>query len=130
MIRAPRAESYHDLSVRLEPVLVELEREKEDLLIIGHSSVIRCLLAYLIGLPASEIARGKDYQLSHKDETNYDDVGYDRVVVQWWRLDVRVIRSLRLGYIEVRPSNLGINSSPESPSAIQPHDTHVHLRRV
>ncbi|KAF8137338.1 bifunctional 6-phosphofructo-2-kinase fructose-2,6-bisphosphate 2-phosphatase [Boletus edulis] len=53
--RAPRAESYHDLSVRLEPVLVELEREKEDLLIIGHSSVIRCLLAYLIGLPASEI---------------------------------------------------------------------------
>jgi len=53
--RAPRAESYHDLSVRLEPVLIELEREKEDLLIIGHSSVIRCLLAYLIGLPASEI---------------------------------------------------------------------------
>ncbi|PFH48678.1 hypothetical protein AMATHDRAFT_42092 [Amanita thiersii Skay4041] len=53
--RAPRAESYHDLSVRLEPILIELEREKEDLLIIGHASVIRCLLAYLIGLPASEI---------------------------------------------------------------------------
>ncbi|KAF8966618.1 6-phosphofructo-2-kinase-domain-containing protein [Flammula alnicola] len=53
--RAPRAESYHDLSVRLEPVLIELEREQEDLLIIGHASVIRCLLAYLIGLPASEI---------------------------------------------------------------------------
>jgi 6-phosphofructo-2-kinase/fructose-2,6-biphosphatase 4 len=41
--------------VRLEPVLIELEREREDLLIIGHASVIRCLLAYLIGLPASEI---------------------------------------------------------------------------
>ncbi|KZP27038.1 bifunctional 6-phosphofructo-2-kinase/fructose-2,6-bisphosphate 2-phosphatase [Athelia psychrophila] len=53
--RAPRAESYHDLSVRLEPILIELEREQEDLLIIGHSSVIRCILAYLIGLPASEI---------------------------------------------------------------------------
>ncbi|TDL22837.1 bifunctional 6-phosphofructo-2-kinase/fructose-2,6-bisphosphate 2-phosphatase [Rickenella mellea] len=53
--RAPRAESYHDLCVRLEPVLVELEREQEDLLIIGHASVIRCLLAYLVGLPASEI---------------------------------------------------------------------------
>ncbi|KAJ2913981.1 hypothetical protein MD484_g6434, partial [Candolleomyces efflorescens] len=53
--RAPRAESYHDLSVRLEPILVELEREQEDLLIVGHASVIRCLLAYLIGLPASEI---------------------------------------------------------------------------
>ncbi|EIM89310.1 bifunctional 6-phosphofructo-2-kinase/fructose-2,6-bisphosphate 2-phosphatase [Stereum hirsutum FP-91666 SS1] len=53
--RAPRAESYHDLSVRLEPTLIELEREQEDLLIIGHASVIRCLMAYLIGLPASEI---------------------------------------------------------------------------
>jgi len=53
--RAPRAESYHDLCVRLEPILVELEREKEDLLIIGHASVIRCILAYLIGLPVSEI---------------------------------------------------------------------------
>jgi len=53
--RAPRAESYHDLCVRLEPILVELEREQEDLLIIGHASVIRCLLSYLIGLPASEI---------------------------------------------------------------------------
>ncbi|RPD55999.1 bifunctional 6-phosphofructo-2-kinase/fructose-2,6-bisphosphate 2-phosphatase [Lentinus tigrinus ALCF2SS1-6] len=53
--RAPRAESYHDLCVRLEPTLIELEREKEDLLIIGHASVIRCILAYLIGLPASEI---------------------------------------------------------------------------
>ncbi|GJE85217.1 bifunctional 6-phosphofructo-2-kinase/fructose-2,6-bisphosphate 2-phosphatase [Phanerochaete sordida] len=53
--RAPRAESYHDLCVRLEPTLIELEREKEDLLIVGHASVIRCILAYLIGLPASEI---------------------------------------------------------------------------
>lgn len=41
--------------MRLEPILIELEREQEDLLIIGHSSVIRCILAYLIGLPASEI---------------------------------------------------------------------------
>ncbi|PCH35197.1 bifunctional 6-phosphofructo-2-kinase/fructose-2,6-bisphosphate 2-phosphatase [Wolfiporia cocos MD-104 SS10] len=53
--RAPRAESYHDLCVRLEPTLIELERQQEDLLIIGHASVIRCILAYLIGLPASEI---------------------------------------------------------------------------
>jgi len=53
--RAPRAESYHDLSVRLEPTIVELERESDDLLIIGHASVIRCLLAYLIGLPAAEV---------------------------------------------------------------------------
>ncbi|KZT50960.1 bifunctional 6-phosphofructo-2-kinase/fructose-2,6-bisphosphate 2-phosphatase [Calocera cornea HHB12733] len=53
--RAPRAESYHDLSVRLEPVLVELEQCQDDLLIVTHSSVIRCLLGYLIGLPPHEV---------------------------------------------------------------------------
>jgi len=42
-------------TVRLDPILIELEKEQEDLLIIGHASVIRCMLAYLIGLPASEI---------------------------------------------------------------------------
>ncbi|CAD6572793.1 MAG: hypothetical protein TREMPRED_000631 [Tremellales sp. Tagirdzhanova-0007] len=53
--RAPRAESYHDLSVRLEPCIFELERVRDDLLIIGHASVIRCLLAYLVGLPPNEV---------------------------------------------------------------------------
>jgi len=46
---------FQTFTVRLEPILIELEREQEDLLIIGHASVIRCLLSYLIGLPASEI---------------------------------------------------------------------------
>jgi 6-phosphofructo-2-kinase/fructose-2,6-biphosphatase 4 len=36
--RFPRAESYHDLSVRLEPAIFELERDRSDLLIIGESS--------------------------------------------------------------------------------------------
>jgi len=55
--RYPRAESYHDLSVRLEPVILELEREPADILFIGHGSVIRCLMAYLQGLTPSEIPR-------------------------------------------------------------------------
>lgn len=41
--------------VRLEPTIIELERETDDLLIISHASVIRCLLAYLMGLPAHEV---------------------------------------------------------------------------
>ncbi|KAG0740824.1 hypothetical protein G6F57_002425 [Rhizopus arrhizus] len=53
--RYPRAESYHDLAVRLESVIMELEREKHDVLIIAHESVLRCLYAYLFDRPAKEI---------------------------------------------------------------------------
>lgn len=53
--RYPRGESYHDLSVRLEPVILELEREPADVLLIGHGSVIRCLMSYLQGLSPQEI---------------------------------------------------------------------------
>ncbi len=53
--RFPRAESYHDLSVRLEPIIFELERTRNDVLIIGQSSVLRCLIAYLQGLQPHEI---------------------------------------------------------------------------
>lgn len=85
--RYPRAESYHDLSVRcvrqtclplaatvwlvltadtldtplilsLEPVILELEREPADILFIGHGSVIRCIMAYLaVRLPRSAARR-------------------------------------------------------------------------
>ncbi|KAI9342994.1 6-phosphofructo-2-kinase-domain-containing protein [Pilaira anomala] len=53
--RYPRAESYHDLAVRLESVIMELEREKNDVLIIAHDSILRCLYAYLFDRPDSEI---------------------------------------------------------------------------
>lgn len=53
--RFPRAESYHDLAIRLEPVIFELERTQEDVLIVGQSSVLRCLIAYLQGNKPAEI---------------------------------------------------------------------------
>ncbi|KAG2189210.1 hypothetical protein INT44_004352 [Umbelopsis vinacea] len=55
--RFPRAESYHDLAVRLESVIMELEREKNDVLIIAHDSVLRCLYAYLFDRTEEEIPR-------------------------------------------------------------------------
>ncbi|ODV89619.1 hypothetical protein CANCADRAFT_28237 [Tortispora caseinolytica NRRL Y-17796] len=54
--RYPRAESYHDVAVRMEPVILELERtSREDLLIIAHKSVLRVLYGYLMACSATDI---------------------------------------------------------------------------
>lgn len=49
------SQSYHDLAVRLEPIILELEKEKNDLLIIAHESVLRVLYAYLMACDAMSI---------------------------------------------------------------------------
>ena len=49
--RYPRGESYEDLVARLEPVIMELERQ-ENVLVVGHQAVIRCLLAYFLDKPS------------------------------------------------------------------------------
>lgn len=41
--------------MRLEPIILELEREKSDLLIIAHESVLRVLYAYLMHCATMEI---------------------------------------------------------------------------
>ena len=48
-------QSYHDLAVRLEPIILELEREQNDLLIIAHESVLRVLYGYLMACDAMHI---------------------------------------------------------------------------
>lgn len=40
-------QSYEDLVQRLEPVIMELERQ-ENVLVICHQAVMRCLLAYFL----------------------------------------------------------------------------------
>jgi broad specificity phosphatase PhoE len=53
--RANLVQSYHDLAVRLEPIILELEREQNDLLIIAHESVLRVLYGYLMACNAADI---------------------------------------------------------------------------
>lgn len=44
-------QSYEDLVHRLEPVIMELERQ-ENVLVVCHQAVMRCLLAYFLDKPA------------------------------------------------------------------------------
>lgn len=41
-------ESYRDVVIRLEPIIMELERS-ENILIITHQAVLRCIYAYFMG---------------------------------------------------------------------------------
>jgi broad specificity phosphatase PhoE len=47
-------ESYYDLVIRLEPVIMELERS-ENVLVVCHQAVIRCLLAYFRNEPQDDL---------------------------------------------------------------------------
>jgi broad specificity phosphatase PhoE len=49
--RYPRGESYEDVIQRLEPLVIELERHRAPVLVIGHQAVLRALYAYLVDCP-------------------------------------------------------------------------------
>lgn len=46
-------ESYKDVVTRLEPVIMELERQ-ENIMIITHQAVLRCIYAYFMNVPQEE----------------------------------------------------------------------------
>ncbi|KAM0713787.1 hypothetical protein Q7P37_010749 [Cladosporium fusiforme] len=52
----PGGEGYLDVINRLRPVIVELERMTDHVLLVGHRSVARVLLAYFRGLNREEVA--------------------------------------------------------------------------
>ncbi|KAK5107652.1 hypothetical protein LTR62_000933 [Meristemomyces frigidus] len=52
----PGGEGYLDIINRLRPVIVELERMTDHVLLVGHRSVARVLLAYFRGLRREEVA--------------------------------------------------------------------------
>eukprot|EP00882_Tetradesmus_deserticola_P002329 GHRQ01002486.1.p1 GENE.GHRQ01002486.1~~GHRQ01002486.1.p1 ORF type:complete len:344 (+),score=169.70 GHRQ01002486.1:216-1247(+) len=53
--RYPRGESYLDLIARLEPVISEMEREGESIVIVGHQAVLRVIFGYLMAQPQQSI---------------------------------------------------------------------------
>ncbi|MEQ1568858.1 MAG: 6-phosphofructo-2-kinase/fructose-2,6-bisphosphatase [Myxococcota bacterium] len=44
--RYPRGESYEDLIARLDPVIIEIERQREPVVVVAHQAIVRCLYGY------------------------------------------------------------------------------------
>lgn len=44
--RYPRGESYEDVIARLEPAIIEIERQRSPVLVVAHQAVLRALYAY------------------------------------------------------------------------------------
>ncbi|KAG4989341.1 hypothetical protein JHK85_032324 [Glycine max] len=53
--RYPRGESYLDVIQRLEPVIIELKRQRAPVVVISHQAVLRALYAYFADRPLNEI---------------------------------------------------------------------------
>lgn len=51
--RYPGGELYRDVVVRLEPIIMELEKN-ENILIVTHQAVLRCIYAYFMDVPQEE----------------------------------------------------------------------------
>jgi broad specificity phosphatase PhoE len=52
--RYPRGESYLDVIARLEPIIIEMERHQENLLIVAHQGILRIIYAFYMGLSRPE----------------------------------------------------------------------------
>lgn len=52
--RYPRGESYLDVIARLEPIVIEMERHREPLLIVGHQGILRIIYGFYMGLSRAE----------------------------------------------------------------------------
>ncbi len=53
--RYPRGESYDDVIQRLDPVIIELERQRKPVLVIAHQAILRAIYGYFMDKPPAEI---------------------------------------------------------------------------
>lgn len=109
--RYPMGESYFDLVTRLEPVIMELERS-ENVFVICHQAVMRCILAY--------------YQDKGYDELPYIKCSLHTVLkltpvaygckVEQFSLDVHAVDTHRPRAIATSP-----NRSPQEALSVNPN---------
>ncbi|MFO0586282.1 MAG: 6-phosphofructo-2-kinase/fructose-2,6-bisphosphatase [Polyangiaceae bacterium] len=53
--RYPRGESYEDVIQRLDPVIIELERQRQPVLVIAHQAILRAIYGYFMDRPPEDL---------------------------------------------------------------------------
>ncbi|KAJ1928768.1 Fructose-2,6-bisphosphatase [Tieghemiomyces parasiticus] len=104
-------ESYRDVVLRLEPVIMELERQ-HNILIIGHQAILRCIYAYYLNYSHEELPYIK-IPLHTVLKLTPRAYGCD---VEQYRFDIEAVDTYRAN--PKRPSSLKrVGSSRGRPSA-------------
>ncbi|KAI9999618.1 hypothetical protein NQD34_018340 [Periophthalmus magnuspinnatus] len=111
--RYPKGESYEDLVHRLEPVIMELERQ-ENVLVICHQAVMRCLLAYFLDKPGDELPY---LRCPLHTVLKLTPIAYGCTVESFY-LNIEAVNTHR-----ERPGNVDVNRNPEE--ALQTVPDHV-----
>uniref|UniRef100_A0A3Q2XPE9 6-phosphofructo-2-kinase/fructose-2,6-biphosphatase 1 n=1 Tax=Hippocampus comes TaxID=109280 RepID=A0A3Q2XPE9_HIPCM len=111
--RYPKGESYEDLVHRLEPVIMELERQ-ENVLVICHQAVMRCLLAYFLDKPADQLPYLK---CPLHTVLKLTPIAYGCKVESFY-LNIEAVNTHR-----DKPTNVDINRNPEE--ALQTAPDHI-----
>ncbi|XP_072419734.1 6-phosphofructo-2-kinase/fructose-2,6-bisphosphatase 2-like [Chiloscyllium punctatum] len=123
--RYPGGESYQDLVQRVEPVIMELERQG-NVLVIAHQAVMRCLIAYFMDKGADELPYLK---CPLHTVLKLTPVAYGCKMESVY-LNVEAVNTHR-----ERPLNVSLNRTREEALSTVPHQKHsvfgrVHLHRV
>ncbi|KAJ1673495.1 Fructose-2,6-bisphosphatase, partial [Spiromyces aspiralis] len=101
-------ESYRDVVLRLEPVIMELERQ-QNILIVSHQAVLRCLYAYFLNVDPQELPYLK-IPLHTVMKLTWTAYGCD---IRTYKVDIAAVDTHRPKQTSSKPSSL-INTAHPS----------------
>ncbi|KAJ1813647.1 Fructose-2,6-bisphosphatase, partial [Coemansia sp. RSA 2598] len=116
-------ESYRDVVLRLEPVIMELERQ-QNIMIISHQAVLRCIYAYFLDIGPEELPYLK-IPLHTVMKLTWTAYGCD---IQMYKIDIDAVDTHRAkpkaakrgGTIKGRSSNGAPSETPSRPLSSKP----------
>ncbi|KAJ2889767.1 Fructose-2,6-bisphosphatase, partial [Coemansia aciculifera] len=113
-------ESYRDVVLRLEPVIMELERQ-QNIMIISHQAVLRCIYAYFLDIGPEELPYLK-IPLHTVMKLTWTAYGCD---VQMYKIDIDAVSTHRAKPKAAKRGGVGsLKSSVNTPGSSVPATAH------